>query len=127
MELNGSGEAGNLLAVLGEDVGENGVLALHNHTISINNSTKLGTKWDEAYRRDLLGQVDVLGQLEIALLKRALEVDLLDVVAQRSLLLDEGDQTVLDLQADLGTILDLLRERAARLDAEGIATDGAMY
>jgi hypothetical protein len=74
VELNGGGQAGDLLVVLGHDVGENGVLS----------------------GRDLLRQLDVLGQGQLALLNRALEVDVLDGVAQVGGLPDDGDQAVLD-------------------------------
>jgi hypothetical protein len=99
VELDGRGQAGDLLVVLGLDVGENGVLS----------------------GRDLLGELDVLGQGELALLKRALEVDVLDLGAEVGVLSDDGDQTVLDLQVHLGAIFDILREVTASDDAEGLA------
>lgn len=77
-------EAGDGVAVLGLDVGLNVVLALswslvHWHLPS--------SEW-EAYRRDLLGKVDVLGELHLALLQRALQVSLLDRVASVGVLVD---------------------------------------
>jgi len=99
VELDGRSQAGDLLVVLGLDVGENGVLS----------------------GRDLLGELDVLGQGELALLERALEVDVLDLGAEVGILPDDGDQAVLDLQVHLGAIFDVLREVAASDDAEGLA------
>jgi hypothetical protein len=102
VELDGRGQAGDLLVVLGLDVGENGVLS----------------------GRDLLGELDVLGQGELALLERALEVDVLDLSAEVGVLPDDGDQAVLDLQVHLGAIFNVLREVTASDDAEGLATVG---
>ena len=99
VELNSSGQAGDLLVVLGHDVGENGVLS----------------------GRDLLRQLDVLGQGQLALLERALEVDILDLAAEVGGLPDDGDQAVLDLQVHLGAIFDIFREVTAGDDAEGLA------
>jgi hypothetical protein len=74
VELNSGAQASDLLVVLGQDVGRNAVLS----------------------RRDLLRQLDVFGQGQLALLDRALEVGLLDGVAQVGGLPDDGDQAVLD-------------------------------
>jgi hypothetical protein len=97
VELDSRGQAGDLLVVLGDNVCENGVLS----------------------RRDLLGELDVLGQRGLALLDRALEVDVLDLVAKVGGLLDDGDQAVLDLQVHLGAFFDICREVTAGGDAEG--------
>lgn len=99
VELDGRGQAGDLLVVLGLDVCENGVLS----------------------GGDLLGELDVLGQGGLALLERALEVDVLDLAAEVGVLPDDGDQAVLDLQVDLGAIFDVFREVTASDDAEGLA------
>ena len=99
VELDSCGQAGDLLVVLGLDVCENRVLS----------------------GRDLLGELDVLGQGELALLKRAFEVDVLDLAAEVGILPDDGDQAVLDLQVHLGAIFDVFREVTASDDAEGLA------
>jgi hypothetical protein len=98
VELNSGRQAGDLLVVLGHDVGENGVLS----------------------GRDLLRQLDVLGQGQLALLERALEVDFSDGVAQVGGLPDDGDQAVLDGQVHLGAVFDLRGEVAAGDDGEGL-------
>jgi hypothetical protein len=98
VELNGGGQAGDLLVVLGHDVGEDGVLS----------------------GRDLLRQLDVLGQGQLALLDRALEVDVLDGVAQVGRLPDDGDQAVFDGQVHLGAVFDIRSDVAARDDGEGL-------
>lgn len=99
VELNGRSQAGDLLVVLGDHVCEDGVLSV----------------------RDLLRELDVLGQGELALLERALEVDILDLAAEVGGLPDDGDQAVLDLQVHLGAIFDIFREVTAGDDAEGLA------
>jgi hypothetical protein len=98
VELNGGGQAGDLLVVLGHDVGEDGVLS----------------------GRDLLRQLDVLGQGQLALLDRALEVDVLDGVAQVGGLPDDGDQAVLDGQVHLGAVFDIRGDVTAGDDGEGL-------
>ena len=100
VELDSRSQAGNLLVVLGGDVCEDGVLS----------------------GRDLLGKLDVLGQGGLALLDRALEVDVLDLVAEVGVLLDDGDQAVLDLQVHLRAIFDVLRKVTAGHDAEDLTT-----
>ena len=100
VELDSRSQAGNLLVVLGGDVCEDGVLS----------------------GRDLLGKLDVLGQGGLALLDRALEVDVLDLVAEVGILLDDGDQAVLDLQVHLRAIFDVLRKVTAGHDAEDLTT-----
>ena len=98
VELNGRSQACDLLAILAGDVCENGVLS----------------------RRDLLGELDVLGQGGLALLDRAFEVDVLDLGAEVGVLSDDGDQAVLDLQVHLGAIFDVFREVTASGNAEGL-------
>ena len=100
VELDGRGQASDLLVVLGLDVGEDSVLS----------------------GRDLLGELDVLGQGELALLERALEIDFLDLAAEVGGLPDDGDQAVLDLQVHLGAIFDVFGEVTASDDAEGCTT-----
>lgn len=99
VELDSRGQAGDLLVVLGLDICKNGVLS----------------------GRDLLGELDVLGQGGLALLERALKVDVLDLAAEVGVLPNDGDQAVLDLQVHLGAIFDVFREVAASDDAEGLA------
>jgi hypothetical protein len=99
VELNSRSQASDLLVVLGHDVGEDGVLS----------------GWN------LLGELDVLGQRGLALLDRALEVDVLDGIAEVGSLLDDGNQAILDLQVHLGAVFDVLREVAAGSDAEDLA------
>lgn len=74
------------------------------------------------YRRNLGRQIDVLGQAQLALLQRALEVRLLDGVACIAFLVDQGDEPVLDLQVHLAALANLLLEVARRLDAQLLAT-----
>lgn len=64
------------------------------------------------YRRNLPGQIDILGQAQLALLQRALEIRLLNRVARIALLVDQGDQAVLDLQVHLRALANLLLEVA---------------
>lgn len=76
----------------------------------------------KTYGRNLVGQLHVLDQRHRALLQRALEIDILDIVAQVCLLVDDADQAVLDLQVHLGAFFDIFAEQTARLDRERLAT-----
>jgi hypothetical protein len=76
----------------------------------------------ETYRRNLPGQINVLCQAHLALLKRALEVSLLDRFATVRILVDECDEAVLDLQVHLETLTNFLLEVASGLDAELLTT-----
>ena len=97
VELNSGGQAGDLLVVLGLDIGENGVFS----------------------GRDLLRQVDVFGQRQLALLDRALQIDVLHGVAQVGGLPDDGDQAVLDRQVHLSAVFDVRGQITAGDDGEG--------
>ena len=70
------------------------------------------------YRRNLPRQLNILSQAELALLQRALEIRLLDRVARVALLVDQRDQSVLDLEMHLGALADLFLEIARRLDSQ---------
>jgi hypothetical protein len=76
----------------------------------------------EAYWRDLLGKVDVLGELHLALLERALQVCLLHRLARVGILVNQGNQVVIsDRKVHLGALLDILVEFALGRDAECLA------
>jgi len=100
VENDGGSKAGDLVAVLGEDIGENGV----------------------ASRRYLTRQVDILGQFQLALVKWALQIHLLNLITQVRFLVDEGDEAVFDLKVDLRAFLDVLGEVAFCGDGEGFAS-----
>jgi len=75
----------------------------------------------ETHRRDLLGQVDRLDDGQLALLDGALEVDVLDLVAQVRLRADQADVAVPDLEVDVGAVEDGLLDGALGLNLEGCA------
>ena len=76
----------------------------------------------ETYRRNFARQINVLGQAQLALLQRALEVCLLDGVAGITLLIDQGDKPVLDLQVHLAALDNLFFEVAGGRDAQLLTT-----
>lgn len=76
----------------------------------------------QTYGRNLLGKLDILGQAHWALLERALQVDILDVLAKIRLLVDDADQAILDLQVDLCALLDVFVKDTRCLDRESGAT-----
>jgi len=87
-------QAGDMLAILGKDIGVDGVFA----------------RWD------LLGEVDRLGDRDNALLNRTLEVDVLDLLAQVRLGVHQPDQTILDLKVDVCALVDGLVDGSDSLD-----------
>lgn len=101
LELHGRGQAGDLLGL---------IIARHH----VGNDAVL-SRWD------LLWQFHTLRERGLALLNRALQIDILDGVAKVGGLLDDGDQAVLDLQVDGGAFGDVLREGACCRDLEGSA------
>lgn len=74
------------------------------------------------YRRNLPGQINILGQAHLALVEGALKVSLLNRVAAICVLVDERDESVLDLEVHLEAFADFLLEVAGSLDAELLAT-----
>jgi len=74
------------------------------------------------YWRDFLRQVKLLRESHFALLERALQVDILDLVAEVRLLIDQADQAIPDLQENLGALVDGLAEGTRSVDGEGFTT-----
>ena len=67
-------------------------------------------------------QVNIFGERHLAFLQWALEVHINDLFAKISLLLDESDQAIFDLQKDVGALFNLLLESALGFDGKGFAT-----
>ena len=86
LEENSCGHAGDLLIVLGVHISEDGVFS----------------------GRDLLGELDDLGESHLALLERAAEIDLVDLFAEIDFLVEDADEAVLDLDVDFGAFFDVL-------------------
>lgn len=74
------------------------------------------------YRRDLLGQLNILCESHFALLQRTVQVDIFDLLTEVCFLVDQADQAILDLQENLGTLLDLLAEGTLGDDGEVLTT-----
>lgn len=72
--------------------------------------------------RNLGGQLDSLGDLHLASLKRALEVNVTDLVAEVGLGRDKADQAVLDGQQDVCTLINRLLDHTLGLDDQLLAT-----
>lgn len=72
-------------------------------------------------RWDLRREVDILRETHLSLIERAVQIDVRDGVAEIRLLVDEGNQTVLDLDVDFGALLHLLLEVAACLNTESLS------
>jgi hypothetical protein len=77
----------------------------------------------KTYRRNLLGQVDLLRQDHAALLKGALQINILDLVTQVHGLLHQSDNTPLDFNVHDGTLGDGFVESTRGGNGEGLATN----
>lgn len=66
----------------------------------------------------LPGQVNALRNREVAVLDRALKVDVLDLLAKVRFCADEADKAILDLQENVGAVLDGLADGAHGGDDE---------
>lgn len=76
----------------------------------------------ESYRWDLLGQVDGLDDGESALLDGALQVHVLDLIAEVGLRADQADIAILDFEVDVCAVFDRLMYDALGFDEESRAT-----
>lgn len=74
------------------------------------------------YRWDLLRQVDLLGERELSLLQRTVEIDILDLVAEIDFAVQYGDQAILDDQEYGSALLDILQQGPVGLDGKSPAT-----
>lgn len=108
-------EASNVLVVLGEDVGGDGVLSLHNMLAYVGSRTVRETYW-----WDLLWQLNILGESHLPSLERALQVHLLDLLAQIDCCLQQGDKTVLDDDSAICALLNILLQCSSRLDGKSL-------
>lgn len=70
----------------------------------------------------MLGQLHLFGQNHFTLLQRALHIDILELITEVDGLLDQSNETPLDLQAHSSALLDPLVEDTAGLDVENLAT-----
>jgi hypothetical protein len=120
-KVDAGGQAGNLLVVGGVDIGLDIVRALH--LMSEDARWKVGTDSSgDTYRRDLAGEFDGLAQHQVAGLDGALEVDVLDLLAQVGGGAEQLDEAVLDLELDVGALLDGLLHLSNSADEEFRAT-----
>jgi hypothetical protein len=98
-ESDSSSQTGDRLIIHGEDLGSNRVLSW----------------WD------LLWQLNLLRDGGPALLDRALEIDVLDLLAQVCLGRENLDRAVLDLQKNICALFDFLLECARGFDEEWLS------
>lgn len=118
MECDLGRQAGDLVTILGEDVGQDRVCALY-HTLAPQ-FTRYSV--DETYRWDFLGKIDILGQLHLSLIKRALHIHILERIAEVGILVDERDESVFDLEVDFCALFHYFLEVALGFDGQGTAT-----
>lgn len=116
-DLGGQAGDGDIISSI--DVGEYGVFALH-----IRSAICPPTNGMECtHRGNLVGELDGLGNGQYSLLDGALEVDVPNLLAQVRLRADKANQAVLDLQQDIGALLDILLDGTGGLDDELLATE----
>src|SRR5690242_14036235 len=112
-----------MLIITIEDIGLNSVFALSNKpsisTISWPGSSVLaGTPdpieaWDnKTYRRNLLWQIDLLGQGHFTWFQRTFKIHIDELFTEIGCLPEKSDQAIFDLQKHISTILDLFMQGA---------------
>ena len=111
-------QACHLALILSVDIGKDRVFALKSKSQLLVYILCV----QRAYRRDLLGQIDLLLQNHIALLQRALEVHVLDLVTETDGLLDQGNETPFDNQVDGSPVLNGITQKTAGPDVQGLST-----
>lgn len=99
LEDHGSCQADQVRVVLVVDVCKNGVFSLY-----FNQSRNDSSKYFFTHRWDLIWNLNIFGHDDLALLDWAFHVDILDLLAKIGFRVDEANQTVLDLQNDIGSI-----------------------
>ncbi|KND87845.1 hypothetical protein TOPH_07470 [Tolypocladium ophioglossoides CBS 100239] len=72
--------------------------------------------------RNLIGQVDLLGNLHVASLDGAFEVDVADLLTEVRLGVNKSDEAVLDAQLNVSTLLDGLLDSPVGLDDQLLAS-----
>lgn len=80
-----------------------------------------GLKWI-SYRRDLLGQFDILCQNHLALLQRTLEVHIAELITKIGGLRDQSDKAIFDDQVDICALHNFIPYGTAGRDSELFAT-----
>lgn len=70
------------------------------------------------YGWDFLGQVDLLDDGNPALFDGALEIDVLDLLAEIRLGIDQTDVSIFDLEIHICALLDLVLHRASCCDVK---------
>lgn len=80
----------------------------------------------QSYGRNLLGEVNGLGDLNDTSLDGALEVDVADLLAEVGLGADQANEAILDGKEDVGVLFDSGLDLALGLDDELMATVDSM-
>jgi hypothetical protein len=75
------------------------------------------------YRRNMRRQINLLSQRHIAFLQGTLEIDILDLFAEIGGLLDQGDETVFNLQSDISAFLHPVLQVTLGIDSESLARE----
>ena len=71
-------------------------------------------------RRNLLRQLDLLGDSSLTLFYGAVEVDVLDLIAEIRLLLDERDEAVSNLELHCSALVDILFKISLRSENQSL-------
>lgn len=72
-------------------------------------------------RRNLSRQLHALAELQISLLQRTFEINVLNRFAQIGRGVDDGDEAVFDRVLNLGAVFDVFGENAGGGNVEGFA------
>jgi len=76
----------------------------------------------ETHRRDLIRQVDLFGDANLALLNGALELDVLDLLTQIGLGVDKTDIAVFNDEVHVGALLNRVLDGSGGFDRKSSST-----
>lgn len=74
------------------------------------------------YRWNLLWNLNILRNLRQAILERAFQIYILDLLAEICALIDESDQAIFNLQVNICALQDIFGKGANGFDREGLST-----
>ena len=117
-EVNARLQAGDRLVLVGVDIGEHGVGSL---SLCVSKTSSFSRLKKEPYRRNGSRQVDALGDGHLTLIKGAVKVDVVELLAQVCGRREQLNEAVLDDHLDVRALLDGFLDVAGRCDEKRVA------
>jgi hypothetical protein len=115
-------KAGDAGLVLGIDISENSIFALYHKLVKTIHYSTIDVGSRSTHRRNLLGNLNLLDKLLVSL-QRTSEIRIaLNLLTQIGLHIHQSDQTIFDLEMDLGSLFNGFVEYTFCFDGEDFAT-----